>query len=101
MAGVALRLVPDRGRGLLLAGAIVAFAIALAWVDPAAAQSLYKFRGENGEWIYADRPPADGRLTEKRELEMRARVQWCEETLADLRALDSEKPQDPEPLDAD
>ena len=26
----------------------------------AAAQALYKYRGPNGEWIYADRPPADG-----------------------------------------
>ena len=26
----------------------------------AAAQSLYKYRGPDGEWIYADRPPADG-----------------------------------------
>ena len=24
------------------------------------AQALYKYKGENGEWIYADRPPADG-----------------------------------------
>jgi hypothetical protein len=23
------------------------------------AQALYKYKGENGEWIYADRPPAD------------------------------------------
>ena len=29
-----------------------------------AAQTLYKYRGENGEWIYADRPPADGRGAE-------------------------------------
>jgi hypothetical protein len=27
----------------------------------AAAQALYKYRGENGEWIYSDRPPDDGR----------------------------------------
>ncbi len=26
----------------------------------AAGQALYKYRGENGEWIYSDRPPDDG-----------------------------------------
>ena len=28
------------------------------------AQSLYKYRGENGEWIYTDRPPQQGAATE-------------------------------------
>lgn len=32
------------------------------------AQSLYKYRGENGEWIYADRPPDDGSLAEVRDI---------------------------------
>jgi murein DD-endopeptidase MepM/ murein hydrolase activator NlpD len=32
---------------------------------PAAAQSLYKYRGLDGEWIYADRPPADGTDAER------------------------------------
>lgn len=41
----------------------------LACSGPAAAQSLYKYRGENGEWIYADRPPGDGSLVEVRQLE--------------------------------
>jgi murein DD-endopeptidase MepM/ murein hydrolase activator NlpD len=35
----------------------------------AAAQSLYKYRGGDGEWIYTDRPPGDGSTTEVRELE--------------------------------
>ena len=30
------------------------------------AQDLYKYRGENGEWIYADRPPVDARDAEIR-----------------------------------
>ncbi len=30
----------------------------------APAQTLYKYRGPDGEWIYADRPPADGRGAE-------------------------------------
>ncbi len=34
----------------------------------ASAQTLYKYRGENGEWIYSDRPPNDDRITEDREL---------------------------------
>lgn len=37
----------------------------------AAAQTLYKYRGENGEWIFADRPPADGRDAEIRAIERR------------------------------
>ena len=32
------------------------------------AQSLYKYRGENGEWIYADRPPDNGKVDEVRDL---------------------------------
>ncbi len=35
---------------------------------PAAAQTLYKYKGENGEWIYSDRPPVDGRDSETRAL---------------------------------
>ena len=26
----------------------------------ASAQALYKYRGDDGEWIYSDRPPDDG-----------------------------------------
>lgn len=37
---------------LLLAASLVC--------GPASAQALYKYRGPSGEWIYADRPPADG-----------------------------------------
>ena len=36
------------------------------------AQTLYKYRGESGEWIYADRPPADGRDAEMRSVTQRA-----------------------------
>jgi murein DD-endopeptidase MepM/ murein hydrolase activator NlpD len=28
--------------------------------DAAVAQALYKYRGDDGEWIYSDRPPDDG-----------------------------------------
>jgi hypothetical protein len=33
-----------------------------------AAQSLYKYRGYDGEWIYSDRPPDDGEVAEVRKL---------------------------------
>jgi len=39
---------------------------------PAPGQSLYKYRGENGEWIYSDRPPDDNRAVEVRQLESAA-----------------------------
>ena len=28
----------------------------------ASAQALYKYRGDDGEWIYSDRPPDDGKV---------------------------------------
>ena len=31
----------------------------LLLIGAAVAQPLYKYRGEDGEWIYSDRPPAD------------------------------------------
>ena len=34
----------------------------------AGAQTLYKYRGENGEWIYTDRPPEDDSAAEVRNL---------------------------------
>ena len=33
------------------------------------ADELYKYRGEDGEWIYSDRPPPDDRMVEIRQLE--------------------------------
>jgi peptidase M23-like protein/uncharacterized protein DUF4124 len=35
----------------------------------AEAQSMYKYRGPDGEWIYSDRPPDDERVVEIRQLE--------------------------------
>jgi murein DD-endopeptidase MepM/ murein hydrolase activator NlpD len=37
--------------------------------QPVLAEAMYKYRGENGEWIYADRPPDDGSLTEVLDVE--------------------------------
>lgn len=52
-------------RTLLLIAASLACGLATA-------QTLYKYRGENGEWIYSDRPPADGGDAEVRSIAQRA-----------------------------
>jgi len=47
----------------------LAIACCLALIATAAlSESLYKYRGENGEWIYADRPPDEGKVDEIRDL---------------------------------
>lgn len=46
--------------------AIVALLIAGGF---ASAQSLYKYRGPDGEWIYSDRPPDDDAVVEVRQLQ--------------------------------
>ena len=53
-----------------LVGYITALVLVLSFAafDSPRAQELYKYRGPDGEWIYTDRPPADGAATEKREL---------------------------------
>ena len=43
----------------------------LGWSN-AGAQSLYKYRGDDGEWIYTDRPPAQGVEAEVRTIETRS-----------------------------
>lgn len=42
----------------------------LTCIGAAQAQTLYKYRGESGEWIYTDRKPADEQIAEVRELEI-------------------------------
>ena len=39
----------------------------------ASAETMYKYRGENGEWIFSDRPPDDGQTAEVREVGSRVR----------------------------
>jgi len=63
MAGNADRSVAERSRWLAVALGIGVLAVVAAGV-PAVSDTMYKYRGENGEWIYADRPPDDGSLTE-------------------------------------
>lgn len=48
---------------LLLAATITVF------LNFSHAQTLYKYRGENGEWIYSDRKPPDDQRVEVRRLE--------------------------------
>ncbi len=38
----------------------IALVLLLAAGGHGSAQSLYKYRGTDGEWIYSDRPPDDG-----------------------------------------
>lgn len=42
--------------------------VVLLLLATAGAQTLYKYRGDDGEWIYSDRPPADGEAEETRDL---------------------------------
>ena len=39
----------------------------------ASAQTMYKYRGDDGEWIFSDRPPADGESAEVRSVSSRIR----------------------------
>lgn len=69
MAGYAGTLVPElliRRRAAFIACIGLSLSLALA---PVAAESLYKYRGDDGEWIFSDRPPDDDSLVEVRVLE--------------------------------
>jgi murein DD-endopeptidase MepM/ murein hydrolase activator NlpD len=50
------------------ARAVLLLATALLLGAVAAAQTLYKYRGDDGEWIYSDRPPDDGDIEETRDI---------------------------------
>lgn len=69
MAGIVCRSAA-RSAALAFAAALAA-ALLVAPNSSALGQTLYKYRGDNGEWIYSDRPPPDGSLVEVRELERR------------------------------
>ena len=43
--------------------------LALLSTGAAAAQTMYKYRGDDGEWIYTDRKPAAAKTVEVRQLE--------------------------------
>ena len=67
MAGGEQTLARSSFRPSRLALPIAAMALLVAGM--AYSQTLYKFRGENGEWIYTDRKPPSEQETEVRKLE--------------------------------
>jgi murein DD-endopeptidase MepM/ murein hydrolase activator NlpD len=55
------------------AGRVAIFAAAalmLVVSGVASSQSMYKYRGDDGEWIYSDRPPDEEAMVEVRDLEV-------------------------------
>ena len=69
VAGNARRSVPDRSIVCGAPALVLALTLSLCAGEAVVAQELYKYRGENGEWIFSDRPPDDGQTIEVRELE--------------------------------
>jgi murein DD-endopeptidase MepM/ murein hydrolase activator NlpD len=69
MVGSANRLVPDRIVAWQLPAYVVVLALITGAGQTAEGQSLYKYRGDNGEWIYSDRPPEDEKIVEVRGLD--------------------------------
>lgn len=68
MVGDDRRSVPDRLRSMRNKATLFT-ALLLALGGFVSAQSLYKYRGPDGEWMYSDRPPDDGSSVEIRQLE--------------------------------
>ena len=68
MAGSARRSVPDRAAIICPLALLLALIVPLGLTTELHAQQLYKYRGENGEWIFSDRPPVDDQTPEVREL---------------------------------
>lgn len=69
MAGDVRQSVSNRTtRGRLAAFAVAVFMFAASGI--ASAQSMYKYLGDDGEWIYADRPPDQEAMVEVRDLEI-------------------------------
>lgn len=64
-AGSVPRSAERRLRG---AAALALATLCMAAAGLAAADTLYKYRGPNGEWIFSDRPPAGGQAVETREV---------------------------------
>jgi murein DD-endopeptidase MepM/ murein hydrolase activator NlpD len=69
MVGNDRRLVRRQPSQLNSSALIIALVVLLTAASASPAQSLYKYRGQDGEWIYSDRPPDDGSMVEVRQLE--------------------------------
>jgi murein DD-endopeptidase MepM/ murein hydrolase activator NlpD len=69
MVGAGRELVPERLSGVSSTALVVALVLFLTAGGLSSAQSLYKYRGLDGEWIYSDRPPLDGSIAEIRQLQ--------------------------------
>jgi len=67
-AGDEQNLAPDRDSRL----PILLLLVALLTCGLATAETVYKYRGESGEWIFSDRPPDDGQEAEIRTVARRA-----------------------------
>jgi murein DD-endopeptidase MepM/ murein hydrolase activator NlpD len=83
VGGVSL-LAPERQFGTWLAVPLAV--LVLAACGPAAAQSLYKYRDTNGDWVYTDRAPAAAEEVEVRRLSLapaRASMKITQERVGD------------------
>lgn len=69
MVGNDRRLARRQASQLNSGALIIALVVLLTAAGASPAQSLYKYRGQDGEWIYSDRPPDDGSMVETRQLE--------------------------------
>lgn len=68
MAGNDRISVPNRSLSVTRLVPLVALTFLVVAAGMTYAQSLYKYRGPDGEWIYSDRPPDDGSVAEIRAL---------------------------------
>lgn len=62
------RSAPERSPQLYNRALVISLVALLTVAGVSSAQSLYKYRGTDGEWIYSDRPPDDGSMVEIRQL---------------------------------
>ena len=65
MGGDEQTLVPRRDTRYFTALLLI---VALLFSGVVAAQTMYKYRGENGEWLFSDRPPDAGQAAETRSI---------------------------------
>lgn len=68
MVGNDRRSVPDLSAGPGSRALLIASVLLLLVAGLVSAQSLYKYRGPDGVWIYSDRPPANDTVVEIRQL---------------------------------